>query len=81
MAMIGLGAVMLKLKMAKEKGGIFQFIPPKEDLRPSDDAGSATLGIERTTGPKQFATSNVEHLKARNHKLRFSLFLLISPSP
>jgi len=34
MAMIGLGAVMFKLKIAKAKGGMFQFIPPKEDLRP-----------------------------------------------
>jgi len=33
MAMIGLGAVMLKLKIAKAKGGMFQFIPPKLDLR------------------------------------------------
>jgi hypothetical protein len=34
MAMIGLVAVMLKLKIAKAKGGMFQFIPPKLDLRP-----------------------------------------------
>ena len=31
--MIGLGAVMLKLKIAKAKEGMFQFIPPKLDLR------------------------------------------------
>ena len=59
MAILSLSGVMLKLKFANAKGGIFQFIPPKADLRPvkrhricdpSNDAGSAILGIERANG-------------------------------
>ncbi len=34
MAILSLGAVMLKLKFENAKGGMFQFIPPKADLRP-----------------------------------------------
>lgn len=34
MAILSLGGVMLKLKFENAQQGIFQFIPPKADLRP-----------------------------------------------
>ncbi len=49
MAILSLSAVMLKLKFANAKGGMFRFIPPKAELRPVKRRRSCDIAY-RTNG-------------------------------